>query len=120
MTEEKKLSELDLLRESKQSSIDSFRFWDRDDNRFTADRRIDQEVAGCACGNTYFKEVEVFQVMAAHTVVVGQKVVKKDSFYLYECLSCKRLMEPNLLENQQNYMTKIYKKFKETMEGPKS
>mgnify|MGYP001589437540 CR=1 FL=1 len=95
--------------------IDNFSFWDRNDTPPLQDE-IDKDIATCACGQTYFREVEIFQVLAGHTVIVGQRAPKKrDPFFLYECVACKRLMEPNLLHNQRNYLSKPYDEFRASM-----
>lgn len=107
-----------LATANQQQDIASFSFLD-DTGQEPTLRNVDTSIAKCSCGNTYFREVEVFQVSLAHTVIVGQKAPRHHTgtFYLYECLACKRLIEPNLLHNVKNSLSKGYDAFKLALTG---
>jgi hypothetical protein len=78
------------------------------------------ETQRCECGCTYFEEVHAYQFPKLHNVILGQRVkpINEPSCYIFRCIRCFRLREPQIQLGPQDRTRKTYEKFLNEVNKP--
>ena len=85
------------------------------------DNQINIDIVTCPnCNSEWFEIVSVSQYKKHTSIILGQKPVKKESieYFLYRCIKCNEIFEPEVQGGQHDQMRKKYDKFLDHMAVP--
>jgi len=90
------------------------------DPNLLAEKAAEPDVIQCQCGCTYFEQILVQQFPKLHNVILGQQVPSAGDmgFYVFRCVKCHELYEPQVQIAARDLARKQYEKFLDNMEAP--
>lgn len=92
-----------------------------DPTALTSEKTNDPDAAACTnCGCTFLVQEEAYQFPKQHNVILGQRVqpLYDMPFYVFRCLKCNEVFEPQVQAGARDAARKLYDKFLDTMEAP--